>query len=60
MTKPTLGKISLILGVLVVLLSAVADRIGLGKQPGFGWRHLLGIVLGVVLVWRGFTWSRIR
>lgn len=58
MSKRALGQTASIVGALVVLLSALADQIGIGQYPGFGWRQVLGIVLGLVLVWRGFMWSR--
>ena len=58
MPQRALSQTSLIAGVLIVLVSALADQIGIGQYPGFGWRQVLGIVLGLVLVWRGFMWRR--
>lgn len=45
------------LGVLLVLVSLLADVIGLGREPGFGYRQIAGVVAGLALVaagvWRG-------
>ena len=46
-------------GVLIVLISLLADVIGLGISPGFGRRHLYGVVAGLLFLavavhrWRG-------
>ena len=40
----------IILGVVIIFLSAFADVLGVGEQPGFGWKQALGIVIGVLLV----------
>jgi len=37
-------------GVLIVLVSLLADVIGLGSSPGFGRRHLYGVVAGLLLL----------
>ncbi len=45
----------LTLGVLLFLVSAVADRLGLGAAPGVGWKQILGITVGVVLAAAGMV-----
>jgi hypothetical protein len=35
--------------VLIVVVSAFADRLGLGRSPGFGWRQALGVVVGALI-----------
>ncbi len=37
-------------GVLIVLVSLLADVIGLGSSPGFGRRHLYGVVAGLLFL----------
>ena len=37
------------LGVLVVLVSALADVIGIG-QPGFGYKQGAGLLVGIALI----------
>jgi hypothetical protein len=58
MSNKTLSQIAKVVGILLVIVSALADPLGLGRGPGFGWRQILGVVLGLVLVWRGFLWGR--
>lgn len=37
-------------GVLIVLVSLLADVIGLGISPGFGRRHLFGVLTGLLFL----------
>ncbi len=48
----------LLVGVIVVLLSALADVLGIGRAPGFGWKQSLGVVVGLVLMGVGWYWGR--
>jgi hypothetical protein len=43
-------------GLLAVVVSAFADPLGIGRSPGFGWRQMLGVVVGLLLTWRGLQW----
>ena len=45
-------------GVVLVLISGLADNLGLGGQPGFGWKQTLGVVIGVLLVVTGLYFRR--
>jgi hypothetical protein len=47
------------LGVLVVLVSALADVIGIG-QPGFGYKQGAGVFVGIALIIAGLWWRRRR
>lgn len=47
----------LLVGVIVVLLSALADVLGIGRAPGFGWKQSLGVVVGLVLIAVGWYWG---
>jgi len=51
MSTKTIGLILIVLGVIIAVVSAAADVIGLGNQVqmGFGWRQQLGTAAGVVL-----------
>ena len=50
MSKRTLGIVLIIVGVLIVLASLLADTIGIGSQPSvFGWRQILGAVIGAAV-----------
>ncbi len=49
---------ALALGVLLVIVSAAADGLGVGAAPGFGWKQMVGMAAGVVLA--GFGIARLR
>jgi hypothetical protein len=53
MSSPVFAWILIGAGVLVVLISAFADPMGLGRSPGFGWRQTLGVVVGALVVAAG-------
>ncbi len=39
MSNPVFAWVVIGAGVLLVLISAFADPLGLGRSPGFGWRQ---------------------
>lgn len=51
--QATSGTILLIVGVILILVSAFAEQIGIGTEPGFGWRQTLGVVIGVAALVAG-------
>jgi len=59
MQSPALAKTLMIVGILIVLIAALADPLGLGRSPGFGWRQTLGVVVGALVVAGGvYLWRR--
>ena len=42
-------------GIVVVAVAALADQIGLGEADAFGWKQILGVVVGVVIAVAGFV-----
>lgn len=48
----------LVVGVLLFLVAAAADTIGVGGAPGFGWKQITGVVVGIALAAAGI--SRLR
>jgi uncharacterized membrane protein len=38
-----------VVGVILALVSLLADPIGLGGEPRFGWKQWLGLVSGIVV-----------
>ena len=52
----TIGRILLIVGALLLVVSLLADVVGLGRSPGFGLVQIVGSVAGLALagagVWR--------
>lgn len=49
----------ILLGILIVLVSLFADAAGLGTSPRdyFGWKQVLGVVVGLAIAGYGF-WRR--
>lgn len=38
-----------VIGVALALISVLADAVGVGTGPGFGWKQIVGTVVGVVI-----------
>ncbi len=49
MSRKTLGYVLVGLGIIVFLVSVLADTLGLGSVAGFGWKQAVGAVLGLVI-----------
>ena len=64
MSKRTQGIVLMVVGVMVVVLSLAADALGIGADPGIGWKQAVGALVGVIVVgvgawyWPGFPSSR--
>jgi drug/metabolite transporter (DMT)-like permease len=52
--KKASGILLLVLGVVLLILSLAADLIGIGAASGFGYKQIIGVVLGVIAGIRGF------
>ena len=46
--KNKIGLGLVILGLILVGLSVAADLIGIGANPTFGWKQILGTIMGVI------------
>lgn len=60
MQTPAFAWTVIVVGVLLVILAALADPLGLGRSPGFGWLQGLGVVIGVVVLLAGLYLRRRR
>jgi uncharacterized membrane protein len=49
MSKRTLGVVLIILGLVVLVVSLAADPLGIGNGTGFGWKQILGSVVGALV-----------
>jgi uncharacterized membrane protein len=49
MSRRTLGFAVLAVGVIVVVVSALADQIGIGRGDAFGWNQIVGVIVGAVI-----------
>lgn len=54
MDKKKWGIVILIAGIILLLLSMGADMLGVGAVPGFGYKQITGIVVGVILAVIGY------
>jgi hypothetical protein len=54
------GHLVLGLGVLVALVSVLADALGIGGEPGFGYKQGAGFLVGIALIVAGAWWKRRR
>ena len=53
MTNRTLGYVAVGLGLVLVLLGVLADELGMGGQPGFGWKQAVMLAVGVIAIGAG-------
>ena len=60
MSNKTVGVALLVAGVLLFLISATADQLGIGGAPGIGWKQLTGMAVGVVVAALGMVRLRSR
>ncbi len=58
MSNPVFAWIVIGAGVLLILISAFADPLGLGRSPGFGWRQTLGVIIGALVLAAGLYLRR--
>jgi hypothetical protein len=58
MSKKTAWVVLLVAGVLLFLISAAADPLGIGGSPGFGLKQIAGCVVGVLLAAVGMVRMR--
>jgi hypothetical protein len=49
MSKRKVAVVLLVIGVLVFLVSATADALGIGGYPGIGTKQVAGMVVGAAL-----------
>ncbi len=54
MSRRTLGRGLVVVGVILVLVSLLADVIGIGGTDTFGWKQVVGVVAGGVVAIVGY------
>jgi hypothetical protein len=60
MAQMNSGHLVLGLGVLVALFSVLADVLGIGGKPGFGYKQSAGFLVGIALIIAGAWWKHRR
>ena len=53
MQNPAFASALIIVGIVIVFLSAFADTLGLGRSPGFGRWQTLGAIVGALVILAG-------
>ncbi|HET9490148.1 MAG TPA: hypothetical protein VFR64_10405 [Methylomirabilota bacterium] len=54
MVTPWRTQAILVIGIVILVLSVLADALGLGRVEGFGWKQALGVVVGIALIGVGY------
>jgi hypothetical protein len=55
MNNKQIGMVLLGIGVIVLLLSLLANFIGTGAAPGFGYKQITGTVVGAIVAIVGYV-----
>ena len=59
MSRKNLSLILVIGGFLLAVVSLLADVLGIGNRPGFGWKQFSGMTVGIIAVLVGI-WMLFR
>ncbi len=59
MGSKTIGIVLIVVGVVVLIVSVAADSLGLGANPIFGFKQIVGTIVGVLLLLGG-AWMAMR
>ena len=54
MNNKSLGNILLVIGIIILIFFVLVDVLGIGVDPGFGYKQIIGVVAGVVVA--GIGW----
>ena len=46
--RKIIGVVLLVAGIILVILSLIADPLGIGGSPVFGYKQIIGVIAGVV------------
>ena len=55
--KNTVSIILIVVGIVILVLSLLADPIGIGRDPGFGYKQTVGSVVGAIVTIVGLVWK---
>lgn len=56
--KKLISNVLLVAGIILLALSLLADVIGVGSVPGFGYNQIIGTVVGAIGAIAGYVMSR--
>ena len=60
MDRKLAGGVVLVVGSVLLVLSALADPIGIGDDGGFGWKQATGVIVGGVVIVIGLALIYVR
>ena len=58
MGKKGLSLLLIVVGIIILLVSLLADVLGIGGYPGIGYKQILGAIVGAVISIIGFILYR--
>ena len=58
MSRKGLSLILIVIGIIILLVSLLADMIGIGGYPGIGYKQIIGAIVGAVISIIGFILYR--
>jgi hypothetical protein len=56
--KRTIASIVTGVGILLAMLAVLADPLQIGAAPGFGWKQIVMLVVGILFIGGGQYWYR--
>lgn len=48
-----IGRVFLFIGLIIFILASSADFIGFGEYPGYGYKQISGLIVGVIAIFVG-------
>ena len=60
MDRKRVGGIVVAVGVVLLVISALAEPIGLGDGDGFGWKQVTGVIIGAAVAVFGLALMYLR
>jgi len=50
MTLPEIGIVFQLIGLIIFILAIIVDFIGLGAYPGYGYKQIIGVIVGAIAI----------
>jgi len=60
MDRKLAGGVVIVVGAVLLVLSALAEPIGIGDGGGFGWKQTTGVIVGGVVIVIGLALIHVR
>ncbi len=53
--KKSMGILLAVIGIVLLIVAVLADTLGLGAQPGFGYKQIAGTLVGAIVLLCGLV-----